>query len=102
MSFDHKHLIDIREYSADDITLLLDTAERLFGAGHMGIKLHPDMQQTNVDDDRLLPLYDLMQGRYPLSLHAGDPRHPWSRPERISRMRLSTSLSSGMSMAMAK
>ncbi len=65
---------------------LLDTAEDLFRAGHMGIKLHPDMQQTDIDDERLLPLYDLMQGRYPLYLHAGDPRHPWSRPERISRI----------------
>ena len=28
MAFDHRHLIDIREYSAEDLTLILDTAER--------------------------------------------------------------------------
>ena len=28
MAFDHKHLIDIAEYSADDIMTILETAER--------------------------------------------------------------------------
>ena len=61
-------------------------AEALFAAGHIGIKLHPDMQQCDVDDPRLLPLYDYIQGRMPLYLHAGDPRHPYSHPARIRKI----------------
>lgn len=69
-----------------DLPDLIGYAEGLFAAGHMGIKLHPDMQRVDIDDPRLLPLYDRMQGEYPLYLHAGDPRHPYSRPERIARI----------------
>ena len=65
---------------------LPERAETLFRAGHIGIKLHPDMQQTDIDDPRLLPLYDTMQGRMPLYLHAGDPRHPYSHPEKIRKI----------------
>ena len=61
-------------------------AEALRAAGHIGIKLHPDMQQCMIDDPRLLPLYDYMQGRMPLYLHAGDPRHPYSHPARIRKI----------------
>lgn len=65
---------------------LPERAETLFRAGHIGIKLHPDMQRTDIDDPRLLPLYDFMQGRMPLYLHAGDPRHPYSHPEKIRKI----------------
>ena len=61
-------------------------AQALFDAGHIGIKLHPDMQQCVIDDPRLLPLYDYMQGHWPLYLHAGDPRHPYSDPARIKKI----------------
>ena len=61
-------------------------AETLLEAGHIGIKLHPDMQQVNIDDERLLPMYDCMQGRMPLYLHSGDPRHPYSHPERVKKI----------------
>lgn len=61
-------------------------AQTLSEAGHIGIKLHPDMQQCEIDDPRLLPLYDYIQGRMPLYLHAGDPRHPYSHPARIRKI----------------
>ena len=41
MTFPHKHLIDIREYSADDITLILDTAERFKAINERRIKKVP-------------------------------------------------------------
>lgn len=61
-------------------------AEALQKAGHIGIKLHPDMQRVDIDDPRLLPMYDFMQGRMPLYLHSGDPRHPYSHPERVKKI----------------
>lgn len=55
--------------------------------GLVGIKLHPDMQRVMIDDPRLLPVYDALQEKNePLYLHSGDPRHPFSRPERVERI----------------
>ena len=48
MSFNHKHLIDIREYSADDITLLLDTAERFKAINERRIKKVPVLKGYTV------------------------------------------------------
>ena len=48
MSFDHKHLIDIREYSAEDITLLLDTAERFKAINERRIKKVPVLKGYTV------------------------------------------------------
>lgn len=41
MAFDHKHLINLRDYSADDITLLLDTAQRFKAINERRIKKVP-------------------------------------------------------------
>ena len=54
--------------------------------GLIGIKLHPDMQKCDIDDPRLFALYDALQGREPLYLHAGDPRSGYSHPARIKRI----------------
>lgn len=48
MAFDHKHLIDIREYSSDDITLLLDTAERFKAINERRIKKVPVLKGYTV------------------------------------------------------
>ena len=48
MAFDHKHLIDIREYSAEDITLLLDTAEKFKAINERRIKKVPVLKGYTV------------------------------------------------------
>ena len=48
MTFTHKHLIDIRDYSADDITLLLDTAERFKEINERRIKKVPVLKGYTV------------------------------------------------------
>ena len=48
MAFNHKHLIDIRDYSADDITLLLDTAERFKAINERRIKKVPVLKGYTV------------------------------------------------------
>ena len=48
MAFTHKHLIDIRDYSADDITLLLDTAERFKEINERRIKKVPVLKGYTV------------------------------------------------------
>lgn len=47
---------------------------RAASLGLCGVKLHPDIQRIDIDDPKLFPLYELMQGRMPLYLHMGDPR----------------------------
>jgi len=48
MSFNHKHLIDLREYSADDISLILDTAERFRAVNERRIKKVPVLKGFTV------------------------------------------------------
>ncbi|MBR3988283.1 MAG: amidohydrolase family protein [Clostridia bacterium] len=60
--------------------------DRCISMGLKGIKLHPDTQQFNVDDEKLLEAYEYMQGKLPLLLHAGDYRYDYSHPRRIQRI----------------
>jgi|GEM_PF-4830030 len=55
--------------------------------GLHGIKMHPDMQKFDIDDERLLPLYDVVQGKLPVMFHSGDYRTQYSRPYRIRHLR---------------
>lgn len=48
MPFSHKHLIDIREYSKDDIELILDTAERFREINERRIKKVPVLKGYTV------------------------------------------------------
>ncbi len=69
--------------SMEDLLGELDFIEK---SGLLGIKLHPDTQLFNIDDERLFPLYDAMQGKLPLMLHTGDPRYDFSHPRRLLRI----------------
>jgi predicted TIM-barrel fold metal-dependent hydrolase len=59
---------------------------RLTGLGLKGIKLHPDMQKFNIDDDRMMDIYALLEGRLPVIFHTGDYRYPFSHPARLARV----------------
>lgn len=48
MSFNHKHLIDITEYSADDIMQILETAERFRSVNERRIKKIPTLKGFTV------------------------------------------------------
>jgi predicted TIM-barrel fold metal-dependent hydrolase len=48
--------------------------------------MHPDSQQFCIDDERLFPVYDLLQDKIPVMLHMGDPRYPYSHPARLRRV----------------
>lgn len=63
-----------------------EEAERLIAMGLHGIKMHPDTQRFAIDDPRLLPVYEAIQGRLPIFLHMGDPRVDFSHPSRLRRV----------------
>ena len=54
--------------------------------GLRGIKMHPDSQRFCIDDERLLPVYDMLQDKIPVILHMGDWRYNYSHPVRLRRI----------------
>lgn len=62
--------------------------ERAAGLGLRGIKIHPDIQGVDIDDPRLLKLYEMMEGRMILCLHMGDdrPKYSHSSPDKLKKV----------------
>jgi predicted TIM-barrel fold metal-dependent hydrolase len=60
--------------------------ERIIGLGLKGIKFHPDMQRFNIDDDRVMDIYAVLEGRLPVIFHTGDYRYSFSHPARLARV----------------
>ncbi len=54
--------------------------------GFKGIKLHPDFQKFNIDDEGAEKFYRAASGRLPILFHVGDDRYDFSSPERLVRM----------------
>jgi predicted TIM-barrel fold metal-dependent hydrolase len=62
-----------------------DEIDRLIDMGLRGIKLHPDMQRFNIDDDAMMDIYAALEGRLPVIFHSGDYRYSYSHPSRLAR-----------------
>ena len=61
--------------------------EHLISLGLQGVKLHPDIQQFAIDDERCLRIYDLCQEKgLPILMHTGDNRYDFSKPIRLFNM----------------
>lgn len=60
--------------------------ERAIGLGLKGLKLHPDTQRVNMDDPRLMAIYEIIEGRLPLIVHCGDYRYDYSHPRRMKNV----------------
>ncbi len=54
--------------------------------GFKGIKLHPDFQKFNIDDDNVQKFYKAASGKLPILFHIGDNRYEYSKPERLVKM----------------
>lgn len=65
---------------------LTDECERILKMGLRGIKMHPDSQVFAIDDPRLFPAYEILQGRASVMLHMGDTRYDYSHPRRLRRV----------------
>ncbi|MBQ8719545.1 MAG: amidohydrolase family protein [Clostridia bacterium] len=51
-----------------------------------GIKLHPDFQKFNIDDEEAEKFYRAAAGKLPILLHMGDDRYEYSKPSRLVKM----------------
>ena len=54
--------------------------------GFKGIKLHPDFQKFNIDDENAEKFYRCASGKLPILFHIGDDRFEYSKPERLVKM----------------
>lgn len=60
--------------------------ERIISLGLKGVKLHSDFQRFLLDEPRAMKIYELLEGRLPLLIHAGDKRYEYSKPRRIANI----------------
>ena len=51
--------------------------------GLHGIKIHPDYQLFDIDDERMFPVYEEIQGNLPIVFHMGDLRYDYSHPAKL-------------------
>ena len=62
---------------------LMDEVAFIAQSGLRGIKIHPDYQLFGIDDKRMLPVYEEIQGKLPVVFHMGDLRYDFSHPKRL-------------------
>lgn len=60
--------------------------DRAIELGLKGVKIHPDTQKVNMDDPRLMRLYEIIEGRLPIVIHTGDYRYDYSHPLRLKKI----------------
>lgn len=51
-----------------------------------GVKLHPDFQKFNIDDEVAEKFYRAVGSRLPILFHVGDDRYDYSNPHRLVKM----------------
>ncbi|MCL2756679.1 MAG: amidohydrolase family protein [Coriobacteriia bacterium] len=59
---------------------------RAIALGLKGFKIHTDSQGVNIDDERLMEFYGMLEGRLPLMVHCGDYRWDNSHPRRVKEV----------------
>ena len=57
--------------------------KRALDLGLCGMKIHTDTQRVNLDDPRLMRVYEAIEGRLPIIIHTGDYRYDFSNPRRL-------------------
>jgi predicted TIM-barrel fold metal-dependent hydrolase len=60
--------------------------DNIIALGLHGVKLHPDFQLFNIDDDSAMPIYECIAGKLPLLIHMGDYRYEYSHPRRLAKV----------------
>ena len=72
-----------------DLQNMEKEVERIESIGLKGVKIHPDIQRVDIDDKRLMALYEAIEGRMPLYLHMGDLREEfrYSATEKLANIK---------------
>ena len=65
---------------------ITDEVDYIMENGLKGLKMHPDSQVFSIDDERLFPVFEQVQGKLPIMFHMGDRRYDYSHPARLKRV----------------
>ena len=65
---------------------ITDEVDFIMEKGLRGVKMHPDCQVFDIDDPRLFPAYEMLEGKLPVILHMGDTRYNYSHPTRLRKL----------------
>lgn len=65
---------------------IADEARYIMDKKLKGIKMHPDTQAFAIDDPRLFPAYEEIQGKIPVIFHMGDERYDYSHPAQLRKV----------------
>lgn len=58
--------------------------QEIMRLGLQGIKIHPDSQGFDLDDPRMMPMYEMIEDAgLPVLFHTGDYRYDFSHPRRL-------------------
>lgn len=60
--------------------------ERAIEMGLKGIKIHPDFQQFDIDDEAAMYMYEKLEGRLPVICHMGDEVKRYSAPKKLAKV----------------
>lgn len=63
--------------------------DRIESLGLQGVKIHPDIQGVDIDDPKMLRLYELIEGRMPVYFHMGDnrPQYRFSETDKLVKVK---------------
>lgn len=65
---------------------LPEEVDYILSRGFYGLKFHPDCQGFAIDDPRLYPVYEQIQGKLPVLYHMGDTKSDFSHPARLRKV----------------
>ena len=72
-----------QDLSEEEVEREVDTA---IANNMRGVKLHPDFQKFNIDDEIAEKFYRAVGSRLPILFHIGDDRYEYSKPHRLVKM----------------
>ena len=60
--------------------------ERIISLGLKGMKFHPVFQGFKIDDEKMYPIYEQIEGKLPVLMHMGDKNNDLATPSRLIKM----------------
>lgn len=83
LTTDHIFGFGTLHYACADLDAELDWIE---AHGLKGIKLHPIFQGFRLDDEKMFPIYERLEGRLPILMHVGDKNSDGASPKRLAHL----------------
>lgn len=70
----------------EDYGKVAEELDRIEFLGLKGIKLHPVFQGFVMDDEKMFPIYEQIEGRFPILMHTGDKNTDAVTPKRVAHL----------------